>query len=99
MQGIFTSGLIHPARVRKSLDEIVRVSPVHRRAALDYLTELIKGDPAKAPDNMVKLLELYHELLLEHKERVHDADALGYLKAFPGGGRAAKLAKQIAALV
>lgn len=98
MQTFFHSGLIEAARVRKSLDEVVRVSPKHRRAVLNYLTELLRGDPAKAPDNTVKLLELYHELLVEHEERIRDAEVLAYLKAIPGGGRAAKLAKQMFAL-
>jgi len=95
---LFTSGLIQPARMRKSLDEVVRVSPNHRRAVLDYLTELLRGDPAQAPDNSVKLLELYYELLVEYEENAHDPEVLAYLKSFPGGGRAAKLANQIVVL-
>lgn len=91
----FTSGMIYPTRIRKSLDEIIRVSSKHRRAVLMYLGQLMRGDPTKTPDGMAGILELYYELMVEHDEYAKDKETITYLRAFPGGGRAAKLAKQI----
>jgi len=95
MGTLLPTGLVMAARWAATLGDVARVSTRHGLAVSSTAQYLLRGDSAKAPRDLGKLLQLLHELLIQFDQRVEDEETRGYLKTMKRGGKAGKLAKAI----
>lgn len=84
-------------RWMQSLDEAARISPMHSQFALDSIEGCIPHLylPHKDRPPSVPMLELLHELCTKCGEAPKEESTATYLKAVPGKGKAASLAKML----
>jgi hypothetical protein len=90
--------LIKVARWAKTLREASRASPLHAFTIAAAIPHALRGDPAKAPRDLMALLDCLKELLLETGQALTDTEARAYLEAMKAGGKTAKLIRELLAL-
>ncbi len=90
-------GLVKCGRWAKSLGEAARASTLARDAVVATIQRGLRGDPADAPKDLAKLLELLHELLFEGGAAFDDPEARRFVEAIRTGGKTAKLCRALLA--
>ncbi len=93
-----TSGLITAGRWQRSLAEVARVSKDSASLVRRGLERGLRGDAAKAPKDLAKILDLLHELCVEAEARMDDAEARAFLENLTKSGKTAALRKELLAL-
>lgn len=82
-------------RLADSLAEVARVSPAHAVAVRGLIEEAMDGDPAKAPKDVAKLLELLVELVSADGVALTHPTARDYVGRLPEAGRMKRLLTQL----
>lgn len=83
-----------PPRLARTLSEVARVSPAHGVAVAQALARGLRGEP---PRDVGALLDLLHDLLVEHGIALDDAEANAFLRGVTRG-KAGKTAKALLTL-
>jgi hypothetical protein len=94
---LLPTGLVKPPRWAKTLGQAARVSPLHLHVISEAVQQSLRG-PADAPRDLHALLALLQELLTELGAGVSDEQARAYLEQLNGGGRTARLVRELLAL-
>ena len=97
LKDLLKEGIIKPKRWIPRLKAAAQVSPLHRQIMRRFLETALAGTTAKPPRDIAAFLEQLLELCVESQEAVAPALA-EELTGFPGSGKAAKLARKLAAL-
>jgi len=87
---LLTSGYVLTGRWARSLGEVARAGPRAAADVRDAIERGLRGDPARAPKDLSKLLELLHELCVSTDSRIRDASARAFLESVSGGGKVGK---------
>lgn len=98
IERLLPTGLIKAGRWQKSLGEIARTSPVHAAVVYEGLQHGLRGDLAKLPKDVAKLLELLVELAHELNLPVQDEDCRKWLTSLGTAGKGGKLARELLGL-
>ncbi len=95
MATVLPTGLVLAARWAKTLAVAARASKPHAELVARAIERALRGPAERAPKDLAKLLELWHELLVEVDARVTDTEAITFLRALDTGGKTGKLVRTL----
>src|SRR5262249_55237160 len=89
---------LKPARWARTLGDAARISTLHAVVIRNGIEILLASRPTRKPVEMLALLELEHELCVQVGIPISDHLAVGWLEDITGGGKTARIARQLLAL-
>lgn len=95
---LLPTGIIKPGRWQKAFTDIARISTTHAAVVFIGLQAGLRGEIAKLPKDIGKLLELLRELAHELSLPIHDAGCREWLQQFGTSGKSGKLARELLAM-
>jgi hypothetical protein len=98
LNALLPTGMVKAARLAKTLGDAGRISPLHLHVIAAAIERALQHEPAKAPRDLVTLLELLHELLVSTGLTLSASRTKEYLSALEAGGKTAKLIAKLLAL-
>ena len=98
MGQLLGTGMIKARRWGDALHVAAGSSPRAAAAARVAMQGALRGDAASHPKDLSRFLEVLHELLVDARTRIDDAEARTYLSAVPTGGKTGKLVRALLAL-
>jgi len=94
--GVFLkSDKAKPKRLVLSLQEVVRVSPLHMDAVRQVLERALQGSAENLHRDMPVLLEFYKEVLLACRKKIESEKTKTFLLSIKTGGKTGKLIKEL----